>query len=240
MAIVVHDEATKRRKKRRQPVRKQPQAQAEAQARRRSRRPGADARPAEARRRPHPEPPRRTPEQPAAPVGLERPGRHVARAALPEPLRHRASPSDALAALRAAGTPEAWLEAQLAPVARSPSRAKIAADRRAGSRDLRRTPAEKCADRPTAAKGGWEYGHDLGNWSILRRIYSERTRARDHGRLLVDRPAHPDRSRPRLGLPLRLRRHHPPARARARFEDLLTARARCTRRCASTSTTGSR
>ena len=40
---------------------------------------------------------------------------------------------------------------------------------------LRRTPAEKAATNAGTGKKAWEYGHDLGNWSILRRIYSERS-----------------------------------------------------------------
>ncbi len=39
----------------------------------------------------------------------------------------------------------------------------------------RRTPAEKVASNSGTGKKAWEYGNDLGNWTILRRIYSERT-----------------------------------------------------------------
>lgn len=78
----------------------------------------------------------------------------------------------ALDQLRAAGTPEAWLTAQLQleQVAESPRIAQVDG----WFPDLRRTAAQKWATQIDRTKGGWEYGHDLGNWSILRRIYSER------------------------------------------------------------------
>ena len=79
----------------------------------------------------------------------------------------------ALTQLRAAGTPEAWLEAQLAP-ASVPEAAKIA-DIDSWFSHLRRSPAEKAATNAGTGKKAWEYGHDFGNWSILRRIYSERS-----------------------------------------------------------------
>lgn len=78
----------------------------------------------------------------------------------------------ALTQLRAAGTPEAWLAKQLSP-ASVPESAKIA-----GVNDwfapLRRTWTEKAATNSGTGKKAWEYGNDLGNWSIMRRIYSER------------------------------------------------------------------
>jgi uncharacterized protein (DUF1800 family) len=40
---------------------------------------------------------------------------------------------------------------------------------------LWRTPKEKYDTDRAKTKAAWEYGHDLGNWSILRRIYSART-----------------------------------------------------------------
>ena len=40
--------------------------------------------------------------------------------------------------------------------------------------DLRRTPAQKQATNTAKTKLAWQYGMDLGNWSMLRRIYSER------------------------------------------------------------------
>ena len=79
----------------------------------------------------------------------------------------------ALTQLRAAGSPEAWLSAQLSP-AGVPEAAKIAAVD-TWFEPLRRTPAEKSATNSGTGKKAWEYGHDLGNWSILHRIYSERS-----------------------------------------------------------------
>lgn len=78
-----------------------------------------------------------------------------------------------LSGLRAAGTPEEWLDAQLSPttVAESDKAAQVDD----WFSDLRRTPAEKSATDRARTKAAWEYGNDLGNWSILRRIYSERT-----------------------------------------------------------------
>ena len=75
--------------------------------------------------------------------------------------------------LRADGTPESWLEAQMNP-------GSVAESAKTGNVDawfdfLRRTPSEKYATDQAKTKASWEYGHDLGNWSILRRIYSRRT-----------------------------------------------------------------
>ena len=79
----------------------------------------------------------------------------------------------ALAGLRAAGSTEAWLEAQMVPGS-VPESAKVA-EVDGWFPDLRRTPAEKAATNSGGSKKAWEYGHDLGNWSILRRTYSERS-----------------------------------------------------------------
>ena len=79
----------------------------------------------------------------------------------------------ALAQLRAAGSPEAWLERQLSPSSVAESDKVAAID--GWFEHLRRTPAEKAATNAGTGKKAWEYGHDLGNWSILRRIYSERS-----------------------------------------------------------------
>ena len=79
----------------------------------------------------------------------------------------------ALTQLRAAGSPEAWLEAQLSP-ASVPEAAKVSAIDNWFA-PLRRTPAEKSATHSDGGKKSWEYGNDLGNWTILRRIYSERS-----------------------------------------------------------------
>ena len=40
--------------------------------------------------------------------------------------------------------------------------------------DLRRTPAQKQATDTARTKLPWQYGMDLANWSVLRRIYTER------------------------------------------------------------------
>ncbi len=40
---------------------------------------------------------------------------------------------------------------------------------------LWRTPVEKYDTDRAKTKAAWEYGHDLGNWSIMRRIYSRRS-----------------------------------------------------------------
>jgi len=79
----------------------------------------------------------------------------------------------ALTQLRTAGSPEAWLEAQLAPA--SVSEAAKIADIDSWFSDLDRTPAEKAATNAGTGKKAWQYGHDFGNWSILHRIYSERS-----------------------------------------------------------------
>src|SRR5680860_88397 len=79
----------------------------------------------------------------------------------------------ALTRLRTAGTPESWLSKQLSPNT-VPESAKIAGID-GWFADLRRTPAEKSATSMGSGKKGWQYGHDLGNWSILRRVYSERS-----------------------------------------------------------------
>ncbi|MET0839504.1 MAG: DUF1800 family protein, partial [Marmoricola sp.] len=75
--------------------------------------------------------------------------------------------------LRAAGTTEDWLEAQMNP-------ASVAEAPKVGDVDgwfdfLRRTPLEKYDTDRAKTKAAWEYGHELGNWTILRRVYSRRT-----------------------------------------------------------------
>jgi len=79
----------------------------------------------------------------------------------------------ALAQLRAAGTPESWLETQLTPTS-VPESAK-AKEVDAWFSFLRLTAAEKYATDRAKTMAAWQYGHDLGNWSILRRVYSERS-----------------------------------------------------------------
>ncbi len=79
----------------------------------------------------------------------------------------------ALAGLRAVGTPEQWLAAQLQPTlfAEHPKVAEVDG----WFQPLWRSPAAKWATQVGGTKSGWEYGLDLGNWSLLRRIYSERS-----------------------------------------------------------------
>ena len=79
----------------------------------------------------------------------------------------------ALTQMRAAGSPEAWLEAQLSPTG-VPEAAKVAAVD-TWFAPLWLTPAEKSATNAGTGKKAWQYGNDLGNWTILRRIYSERS-----------------------------------------------------------------
>ena len=75
-------------------------------------------------------------------------------------------------AMRKAGSPEKWFERQLTP-------GKVKESKRAASLagwfpDLRHPPATKWAHQTSETKGGWEYAVDLANYSMLRRIYSER------------------------------------------------------------------
>ncbi len=79
-----------------------------------------------------------------------------------------------LAKLRAAGTPEAWLDKQLSPGS-VPELAKVATIDNCWFADLRLSPAEKAATNKGTGKKAWQYGNDLGNWTIQRRIYSERS-----------------------------------------------------------------
>jgi uncharacterized protein (DUF1800 family) len=79
-----------------------------------------------------------------------------------------------LTKLRTAGIPETWLAAQLQP-STIPESSKIADIDSWFAPLVGRTPAEKYAADKAKTKAGWTYGDDLGNWSILRRIYSERS-----------------------------------------------------------------
>jgi uncharacterized protein (DUF1800 family) len=79
-----------------------------------------------------------------------------------------------LVRLRAAGSPEAWLAAQLTPSTITES-GKIAEINSWFAPLVGRTPAEKYATDKAKTKAGWTYGDDLGNWTILRRIYSTRS-----------------------------------------------------------------
>lgn len=75
--------------------------------------------------------------------------------------------------LRAAGGPESWLETQLSP-ARVAESSKIAEINKWFA-PLFASPADKYAANKAETKLAWTYGVDLGNWSMLRRIYSERS-----------------------------------------------------------------
>jgi uncharacterized protein (DUF1800 family) len=79
----------------------------------------------------------------------------------------------ALATLRAAGSPEAWLEVQLKP-ATVPESSKVA-EVNSWFTSLKQSPAQKYAVNQAQTKNKGSYGRDLGNWSLLRRIYSERS-----------------------------------------------------------------
>ena len=79
----------------------------------------------------------------------------------------------ALTQLRASGSPDAWLAAQLQPESVAESAKVDTVD--GWFPDLRRTPAEKWSGSQNGGKMGWQYGQDLGNWSILRRVYSRRS-----------------------------------------------------------------
>jgi hypothetical protein len=76
------------------------------------------------------------------------------------------------ARMRKAGSAGAWFRDQLAPgsVPES-SKAKALPG---WFPDLRDSPRQKWANSSSGAKGGWEYAVDLANYSMLRRIYSER------------------------------------------------------------------
>ena len=80
---------------------------------------------------------------------------------------------DALKQLRAAGTPEDWLEQQMNPSSVAES-AKVAQVDGWFSY-LWDAPTTKAATNSDGSMPAWKYGHNLGNWTILRRIYSRRT-----------------------------------------------------------------
>ena len=162
---------------------------------------------------------------------------HLTGAAVPEPVRHRVHPArpDAAAGSRHARGVARGAARHPASVAEAAKVAAVdawfeppAAHPRREVGDQRRHRQEGVGVRPRPR----QLEHPAPD--LLRAL-----RARDDDRVLVEPHAHPRRARPRLGLPLRLRRHHPPARARAGSRTC-SSPARCTRRCASTSTTGSR
>lgn len=77
-----------------------------------------------------------------------------------------------LAAIRAAGGIDAWIDQQLEP--ESVTESSMVADIDSWYSALRRTPAQKAATNASGSKKAWQYGLDLANWSTLRRIYSTR------------------------------------------------------------------
>jgi hypothetical protein len=80
---------------------------------------------------------------------------------------------EALKQLRTAGTPEAWLEQQMNPS--SVTEAAKVADIDDWFSYLRGPLASKVAANGDGSMPAWKYGHNLGNWTILRRIYSRRS-----------------------------------------------------------------
>ncbi len=125
-----------------------------------------------------------------------------------------------LAQLRALGGPEAWLAAQLSP-GTVPESPKVGAIDSWFS-DQRLSPAEKHATSAGTGKKAWQYGNDLGNWTILRRVYSERAvleRMVDFWSSVMHIPIGHDRAWVyRFDYDATLREH-----AVGRFEDILTA-----------------
>lgn len=76
--------------------------------------------------------------------------------------------------LRRFTSPAAWLDAQLVPT-RFDEDPKVATVDGWFASLLGDSPATRWKNQSDGVKGGWVYGHELGSWSILRRIYSERT-----------------------------------------------------------------
>ncbi|KQT94352.1 hypothetical protein ASG49_05560 [Marmoricola sp. Leaf446] len=128
-----------------------------------------------------------------------------------------------LAQLRAVGTPEAWLAAQLEPT-RIQEHPKVAVVDGWFSSLLTDAPAARWQKQIDQVKGGWVYANELGNWSMLRRVYSERTvleKMVDFWGNALHIPANHDRAWIyRVDYDTTVRRH-----ALGRFEDLLLATA---------------
>lgn len=80
----------------------------------------------------------------------------------------------ALTKMRGIGTPEAWLAAQLDPSSVADSGKVAQVDSWFGPL-MTNTPAQKYATAVASTKVAWEYDVDLSNWTVLRRIYSERS-----------------------------------------------------------------
>ncbi|GAA1931256.1 DUF1800 domain-containing protein [Nocardioides marmoribigeumensis] len=76
--------------------------------------------------------------------------------------------------LRAAGSPAAWFERQLAPASITDT-TRANAVRTWFPELVNRTPAQKWTSNRTGGRQGWEYARDLSNYSLLKRIYSRRT-----------------------------------------------------------------
>ncbi len=75
-------------------------------------------------------------------------------------------------AMRKAGSPEKWFEKQLSPgKVKEPKTAKKL---RYWYPDLRHSPTTRWANQASGTKGGWQYAVDLANYSMMRRIHSER------------------------------------------------------------------
>ena len=80
--------------------------------------------------------------------------------------------SSTLAAVRKAGGIDRWISGQLVPESVPESAMIRSID--SWFPALRRTPAQKQASNTDKTKLAWQYGLDLANWSVLRRIYSDR------------------------------------------------------------------
>lgn len=78
-----------------------------------------------------------------------------------------------LASIRALGGITPWLNHQLNPA--SVPEAPIVASIDSWFSDLRRTPAQKAYSNQNGGKEAWQYGLDLQNWTLLRRVHSNRT-----------------------------------------------------------------
>jgi uncharacterized protein (DUF1800 family) len=77
-----------------------------------------------------------------------------------------------LAAVRRAGGIDRWFAQQLEPA--TVPEASIVAAVDAWYAHLRRAPAQKVATNDDGTKMAWQYGLDLANWTVLRRIHSTR------------------------------------------------------------------
>ena len=75
-------------------------------------------------------------------------------------------------AMRKAGSPEKWFEKQLSPgkVKESKTAGKV----RSWYPDLAHSATTRWSNQSSGTKGGWQYAVDLANYSMMRRIHSER------------------------------------------------------------------